>query len=165
MSWDDFYRRRDALDAALAHLRHNPEGSLPLDEVADVFDSATALLLALHYRWTLKLAGRVGLAQATAEKDPSVDLVDAVAQAWRTTATEHPVLRRVLDAHPETVRPAEEGEYRMLALAANLAEYGDSRDELTRVGAAFVALLRSAPPRAARRRTPVDLLRRLVASA
>ncbi|MGQ0842030.1 hypothetical protein [Actinokineospora sp.] len=174
MSWNDFYRRRDALDAVLRAARHNTEGPLPFVEVpgvAEVFARPADLLLALHYQWTMKLTGRVGLAQADAERDPSIDLVDAVSRAWRTTAAEFPVLRRLLDANADNyagaLRPAVAAEQRMLALAAGLAEPYESRIEITRVGAAFLTLLRSTPPRqASRRRSPVEqLFRRLVASA
>ncbi|HVK24794.1 MAG TPA: hypothetical protein VM677_25840 [Actinokineospora sp.] len=174
MSWNDYYRRRDAMDAVVAHAARTPEGALPYAEVPGVdavFSSHEELLLALHYRWTLKLTGRVGMAQAEAERDASIDLVDAVSQAWRTTAAEHPALRRLVDdaarTYPDLLRPALDSEQRMLALAAGLAEPHEDKTEITRVGAAFVALVRSAPARAAgKRRNPVEqLLRKLVASA
>ncbi|SDC59934.1 hypothetical protein [Actinokineospora iranica] len=173
MSWNDFYRRRDALDEVLRHARQNPEGTLPYDEipeVAEVFSGPDEVLLALHHRWTMKLTGRVNLAQAEAERDRSVNLIDAIIQAWRATAVENPVLRWVLDAnadaYADTLRPAIEAEQRMLALAAGLCEPDEPRAEITRVGGAFAALVRSAPERSERRRNPVELLlRRLVASA
>jgi hypothetical protein len=172
MSWSDFYRRRDAMDAVLEHARRDPEAMLPfaeVPEVAEIFAGPEELLLALHYRWTMRLTGRVSLAQAEAELDPRIDRVDAVAAAWRATAAEFPVLRGLLDANAglsgAVLRPAVEGEQRMLALAAGLAEPHESPQEITRIGATFLALLRSTPDRQARRRNPVELLRRLVASA
>lgn len=173
MSWNDYYRRRDAMEAIVEYAETNPTGELPFAEVpeaVEVFTGPEELLLALHYKWTLKLTGRLGLAQAEAERDPSIDLVDAVSRAWRTTATEFPVLRRLVDqgieTYPSALRPGVDSEYRMLALAAGLAEPHETRDEITRVGAAFVALVRSAPDRPERRRHPVEqLFRRLVASA
>ncbi|CRK55650.1 hypothetical protein [Alloactinosynnema sp. L-07] len=174
MSWNDYYRRRDAMDAVVAHAARTPESVLPYAEVPgvdEVFGSHEELLLALHYRWTLKLTGRVGLAQAEAERDASIDLVDTVSQAWRTAATEHPALRRLVDqaalTYPGLLRPALDSEQRMLALAAGLAEPHEDKAEITRVGAAFVALVRSSPDRVAgKRRNPVELLlRKLVASA
>ncbi|SER61753.1 hypothetical protein [Actinokineospora terrae] len=154
MSWSDYHRRRAALDDVLARLRPDPGAPVPFtDEVAELFDSPAQVLLALHYRWTLKLTGRVGLAQSDADRDPDVDLVDAVTTAWLDTAAEHGLLRAVIDAHaaadPEVLRPGLESEQRMLALAAGLVGPGEPRTEITRVGAAFTALLRSAP-----RRTP-----------
>ncbi|GAA3011639.1 hypothetical protein [Actinokineospora diospyrosa] len=166
MSWSDYHRRRAALDGVLEHLRHDPGGAVPFTgEVAELFDSPGQVLLALHYRWTLKLTGRVGLAMADAERDAGVDLVDAVTRAWLDTATEHALLRAVLDAHaaasPEVLRPGLESEQRMLALAAGLAEPADARAEITRVGAAFTALLSTTPPRRPLR----HLARRFAASA
>jgi hypothetical protein len=173
MSWTDFYRRRDALDAVLEHARHDPAGTLPFAEVpeaAEVFTGPEDLLLALHHRWTMKLTGRLGVALAEAGRDPGIDPVDAVLAGWRATAVEHGTLRRLLDAgaaeHAAALRPAIEGEQRLLALTAGLAEHGDTPEEIIRVGATLLALLRDAPEHPARRRGPVEqLLRRLVASA
>jgi hypothetical protein len=171
VSWTDYYRRRDALAAVLEQARRNPAspaGELPYESVSDVFVSPEELLLALHYTWLLALTGRVEVAQAEAERDQDIDLVDAVSAAWRRTAAEHPTLRRLLDAHADdpALPAAVEGEQRMLALAAGLAEPADSTDEITRVGAAYLALLRTTPERTGRRRNPVEqLLRRLVPSA
>lgn len=171
MGWSDFYRRRDALDAVLELARHDPEGPLPFPEqaAAEFADQGEALL-ALHYRWSVRLTGRVGMAQAEAERDPSGDPVEAVAQAWRATAAEFPVLRRVLDAHADdhggVLRAAVESEQRMLALAAGLADLDEPAAEITRVGAAYLALIRTAPPRDRQRGGRVEqFLRRLVASA
>ncbi|HEV2780750.1 MAG TPA: hypothetical protein VGX25_15275 [Actinophytocola sp.] len=168
MSWTDYYRRRDALAAVLEHARRNPAGDLPYDDVSDVFASPEKLVLALHYKWLLALTGRVGVAQAEAERDHDIDPVDAVSAAWRSTAAEHPTLRRLLDRHADTpaLRAAVEGEQRMLALAAGLAEPADTTAQITRVGAAYLTLLRTTPELPARRRGPVEqLLRRLVPSA
>ncbi|MGX7826951.1 hypothetical protein ACTG9Q_17835 [Actinokineospora sp. 24-640] len=169
MGWTDFYRRRDALDAVLELARHDPEGPLPLPEKAAAeFADRGEALLALHYRWSVRLTGRVGLAQLEAERDPGIDLVEAVAAAWRATAAENPVLRRVLDANADSALTAAiAGEQRMLALAAGLAGPAEPRAEISRVGAAFLTLIRSAPPKQVQRRgNPVEqFLRGLVTSA
>ena len=173
MSWTDFYRRRDALNAVLEHAHRNPEGTLPYAEVPEAaaeFAGPADLLLALHHKWIMKLTGRLGVALSEAGRNPDVDQVDAVLAGWRATAAEHPTLRRLLDAgmseHAAELRPAIEGEQRLLALAAGLAEPRDTAEEITRVGATLLALLRNASERPARRRGPVEqLLRRLVASA
>jgi hypothetical protein len=166
MSWNDFYRRRDALDAVIREAERDPSGPLPASEL---FDSPVELLLALQYKWTLKLTGRLGMALAEAERDPQVDQVDAVSEAWRETVADNATLHAVLNAHATghpAMRPALEAEQRTLALAAGLAEPHESATEITRVGAAFMALLRSAPDRPTRRRNSVEqLIRRLVASA
>jgi hypothetical protein len=171
MSWTDFYRRRDALDAVLEHARRNPADTLPYSEVPQAvaeFAGPEDLLLALHYKWTMKLTGRLGVALAEAGRNPDIDPVDAVLAGWRATAAEHPELRRLLDAGAgvEALRPAIEGERRLLALSAGLAEPHEPAEEISRVGATLQALLRNTSGRPARRRGPVEqLLRRLVPSA
>jgi hypothetical protein len=151
MGWQEFYRRRDALDAVVEH------GELQL---SDIFLTDEELLLALHQRWSRRLAARVELAELSAD-----DQVDAVGEAWRTAASENAELRALLDDHADdpVLRPLVEAEHRMLARAAGLTEAGDSPAEEASIGAAFLALQRSAPDR---RRNPVErLLRRLVPSA
>jgi hypothetical protein len=74
-------------------------------------------------------------------------------------------LRALLDQHADdaVLRPLVDAEHRMLARAAGLTEAGDSAVEEASIGAAFVALQKSAPDR---HRNPVErLLRRLVPSA
>lgn len=170
MGWEDHYRRRDALNAVLEHAKRDPAAGLPFTEVADVFATPADLLLALHYKWVMALTGRLGVALSEASGSPDLDPVDAVIAAWRATAAEHGELRQLLDAgaddHELAMRPAIEREQRLLALAAGLAEPGERPEEITRVGATLLALVRNAPERPARRRGPVEqLLRRLVTSA
>jgi hypothetical protein len=166
MSWTDYYARRDALDSVLVRAQRDPAGPLPH---SDAFENPAELLQALHYRWTLKLTGALGLALSEAEKDPSIDQVDAVSGAWHRTVSANPALYAVLSAHAdryEVLRPLLEAEQRTLALAAGLAEPHETTAEITRVGAAFMALLQTAAPQPSRRRSPVEqLIRRLVASA
>jgi hypothetical protein len=161
MSWSDYYRRRDAIDAVLERARRDPAAGLPVTEVAEVFAGPAELLPALHHRWLRALTGRVEVALCEAGADP----VDAVSAAWHATAAEHPVLRRLLDEHAgdPALRPALEGEQRMLALAAGLAGPGEPAGEVSGAGAAFLALLRATAPAPRPRRR--HLLRRLVASA
>src|SRR5262245_12322073 len=127
MSWSDYYRRRDALNAVIEHARRDPASTLPYTEVpeaTEVFRTPADLLLALHHKWIMALTGQLGVALAEADRK-SGDPVDAVAAGWRATAAEHPTLRALLDAnaaeHAEAMRPAIEGEQRLLALAAGLA--------------------------------------------
>ncbi|HWO64406.1 MAG TPA: hypothetical protein VNO31_30665 [Umezawaea sp.] len=134
MGWNDFYRRRDALDAVL---RRDPAGPLEFDRT--VFGTADELLLALHHRWLQQLTGRLGVALSD-----DVDRVAAVQTTWRVLAAEQPALRGVLDAHlrdPEAV----EREQRLLALTSGLAEMSEPAAEVSRIGAAFLALIRSEP--------------------
>lgn len=178
MSWADFYRRRDALDAAVRLAERDPEGPLPFNQVpnaTEVFTGPGELLLALHHRWSMKLTGRLGMAVADAERDPSIDRVDAVVKAWRETAAAQPALRRLLDAHADdfdgALRPGLAGEHRMLALAAGLADHGEDPAEVARIGQALLALIRTTPepapapePREHRRNPVEQFLRRLVAN-
>lgn len=151
MGWQEFYRRRDALDTVVS------QGEL---RVGDAFPDEESLLLALHHRWAQRLAARVDLAQLEAD-----DLVDAVGSAWRQTAEDNAELRALLDSHADhpVLRPLVEAEQRMLARAAGLTEAGDSTSEETRIGAAFLALQKTAADGG--RRNPVERLFRRLASA
>jgi hypothetical protein len=148
MSWNDFYRRRDALDTVLRNAERDPDQPLPCIEG---FLGEKDLLLALHHRWMLKLSGQLGLALVDAQRDPMIDRVDAVSTAWRRAATENRILRAVLnkhaDDHADALRPALDGERRLLALASGLAEPHEPADQITRVGATLLALLRNGPTR------------------
>lgn len=155
MSWNDFYRRRDVMDAVLKQARRDPQAPLPFAEIngaKQAFDSEEELLLALHYRWMQALSGHLRAAVAGPEDTADVpggwerDHVEAVSKAWRAAVREHPTLHAVLDANVErypALRRAHEGELRMLALTAGLADPGEPRDEVTRIGGTLVALLRS----------------------
>ncbi|QFZ17389.1 hypothetical protein [Saccharothrix syringae] len=138
MSWTDFYRRRDALDAVLRAAADAPGAPLTFDR--DLFSDEGELLLALHYRWMRQLTGRLGVAL----EDTSADRVDVVTRTWQALAAEQPVLRAVLDAHL-TSGEAVEREHRVLALTAGLAELSEPADEIARVGAAFERLIRTSP--------------------
>jgi hypothetical protein len=161
MGWQEFYRRRDALNAAIE------QGEL---RASEAFPDERELLLALHHRWTQRLTARVELAELTngnTDGDMDGDTVDAVGEAWRRTAEDNAALRALLDRHAAdpALRPLVEAEHRTLARAAGLTERGDTPEEEASIGAAFVALQKTAPaPRP--RRNPVErLLRRLVPSA
>lgn len=153
MGWQDFYRRRDALNAAVE------QGEL---RTSDVFPDEGELLLALHHRWAQRLAARVELADLTND-----DPVDAVGEAWHRTVADNTELRALLDEHADhpALRPLIEAEHRMLARVAGLTEAGDSDEESAAIGAAFVALQKSAPDERPRRNPVERLLRRLAPSA
>ncbi|GAA4006302.1 hypothetical protein GCM10022247_30020 [Allokutzneria multivorans] len=174
MSWDDFYRRRDALDAAVATACTHPDTQLPVvteDPLAgssmnaiEDLSTAEGVAQALHYRWMLLLTSRVDLALLEAERTGG-DLVEAVTSAWHRTAETEPALRRVLDANPVPAASLAR-EHRMLALAAELACAGDSDENIERIGAALLGLVRSAPKPVAPRCSPLSgLLRKLALSA
>lgn len=165
MSWTDFYRRRDALDAVLRDAAGDPSAPLRFDR--ELFATEDDLLLALHYRWMRQLTGRLGVAL----EDGSADRVDTVTRTWRALAAEQPVLRAVLDAHLTSakgsteVAQAAEREQRVLALTAGLAELSEPADEIARVGAAFERLIRTAPAPSSRTAIVPGRHRRLAKSA
>ncbi|HKN98065.1 MAG TPA: hypothetical protein VJX10_13170 [Pseudonocardiaceae bacterium] len=169
MSWADHYRRRDAIELVLA----TGGDRLPyaeLESVREAFPSREDLALAMQYRWTQALTGRLDVALTDAERSADVDHVGAVAEAWRATARRCPELRRLLDSYwPEggsRFREAVRAEQRMVALAAGLAGHDEPADEVARIGAAFLALVREGPDRPVRGGRPIEqLFRRLVASS
>lgn len=170
MSWKDFYQRREAMELVLRQAEHDPDGALPFDEIPQVtaeFANREELLLALHHKWMQKLTGKVAVALDEAEHDPRIDGVEAVAGGWRCLAEEEPVLRRILDVHAgDALREATEREQWLLALAAGLADPFEPVEEVTRIGSAFVALIRSTPQPTVRQKKPVErLLGRLIHSA
>ncbi|SHF46102.1 hypothetical protein [Streptoalloteichus hindustanus] len=170
MSWSDFYRRRNATLAALDWSARHPGQPLPLadlPEVAAGFPTRAEVVRALHCRWLLLLAPRVELALDEAARHPDADRVSVVATAWRRLARRERALRQALDVHEplegEALRTAFAAEHRLLALAAGLAEPDEPDEEIARIGARFLTLLRAAPAEQPRRRTTVGaLLRRLV---
>ena len=144
MSWHDYYRRRDAIDAVLRQAKRDPAGPLPR---TGVFASDRDLVLALQYKWSLILGGHLRVQLCETDGDE----LDAVTRAWRAAADAQPTLRAVLDAHlgrfPEAA-PVREAELRMLAHAAGLSETGDSAEQVTKVGLALESLLLGAPAKA-----------------
>lgn len=173
MSWGDYYRRRDAIDLVLTRARHHRAAGRPFDEldtVPDAFADREELALALQYKWSQLLTGRVAVALADAGQAADVDHVDAVATAWRTTARTNPELRALLDGYVADAGPTfletQRYEQRMVALAAGLADGTEPTDETTRIGAAFLGLVRGRPEHATRTGSSCveQLFRRLVAS-
>ncbi|GAA3578518.1 hypothetical protein GCM10022222_74080 [Amycolatopsis ultiminotia] len=172
MSWTDFYRRREILQAAVRHAQHTPAEPLALDEIpgaADVFGTEENLLLALHYQWTQRLGGHLRAELADPEDaaaDGAGDQVDAVSRAWQRAQSGHETLRALLDGAVErcpALAPLHESELRMLAITAGLADPAEPRAEITKVGHALGSLLRAGDLRPARRRSPMGHLMRLLA--
>lgn len=143
MSWHDFHQRQRAIAAVLDSARQNPAQAL--DQVPAPFSDATELLRALQHKWTQQLIGRVDVALAETGDAPDGDRIQAVTEAWRSTAAANPVLRDLLDrnqANP-VLRGDAAREHRMLALASGLAEPAEPDAEVARVGQAFRQLLRA----------------------
>ena len=146
MSWNDYYRRRDVIDAVLASTGTIEDAFTQAPDAAAVFAGTDELLLALDHKWTQQLTARIGLALS----DTEGDRVDAVSAAWRRAVADSPTLRRLLDENSNGVlADAAAREHRMLALAAGLAEFTEPNEVLERVGGAFAALLRGRVPAAA----------------
>jgi hypothetical protein len=171
MSWTDFYRRQEILEATVRQAGRDPGAPLPLDEVPGAeehFGCEENVFAALQYKWTQVLAGRL----RTEVTDPDDadglgDHVDAVTRAWRATVEEHETLRAVLDSGLEryaSVRRMHEGELRMLAVTSGLADPREPADEIVKVGHTLEALLRTSHQESHRPRRPMmSGLRRLLA--
>ncbi|MGK3207531.1 hypothetical protein [Amycolatopsis sp. MEPSY49] len=170
MSWTDFYRRQEILEATVRLAGRNPAEPLPLEEVPGAeehFGTEENVLLALQYQWTRTLSGRLR-AEVTDPDDADGlgDHVDAVTRAWRGAVEEHETLRAVLDGAYErhaSLRRMHEGELRMLAVTAGLADPREPGEEIVKVGYALEALLRTSRDEPARRRPVMGHLRRLLA--
>ena len=168
MSWTDFYRRQEILEAAVRLAAWNPGAPLPLEEVPGAeehFGTEENLLTALQYQWTRTLSGRLRTEVVDPDDaDGLGDHVDAVTRAWRAAVDEHTDLRAVLDGARErhaSLRRMHDGELRMLAVTAGLADPREPADEIVKVGRALEALLRA--NREERRRPVFGHLRRLLA--
>lgn len=169
MSWNDFYKRRDAIDAVLALAARRRSGKLPyheLPQVRDVFASEDELLRALQYKWQRTLTAQIDLAVAEADDDPRIDRFDVVSRAWKTATRREPALRRILDEHADhpAIREQVASERRQLAHVAGLTSAGDTDEDVTALGDTFLALVR-AGQRAARPNKRPSLLRKLVGAA
>jgi hypothetical protein len=174
MSWETYYQRRDALNLVLDYARCNPDAGLPFDELPEVkavFRDREELALALQYKWTQILTGRMMAALSGTNDAPGFDLAQAVASAWRTAATTNPVLRRLLDGYRdeagEEFNAAIHAEHRMIAFATGLADFDEPVDVTTRIGTAFLALVDDKPQeqQPVRKRSIEQLFRRVVPSS
>ncbi|MFF1615729.1 hypothetical protein ACFVYA_49065 [Amycolatopsis sp. NPDC058278] len=170
MSWTDFYRRQEILEATVRLAARNPGEPLPLEEVPGAeehFGTEENVLAALQYQWTRTLSGRLRAEVIDPDDaDGLGDHVDAVTRAWRAAVDEHADLRAVLDGAYErhaSLRRMHEGELRMLAVTAGLADPREPAEEIVKVGHAFEALLRANREESVRRRPVIGHLRRLLA--
>lgn len=150
MGWAEFYRRRDVLFSALAHVAR--DGTLVFDRVDgahEVFAGLDDLVLALHHRWSLLLQARIDLALS----EPG-DPADAVTRAWLTLAADEPVLRAVLDTHEHdpVLADALARENRVLALNAGLAHPNQHDLVITEIGRVLRTSLRPGAAEALRSR-------------
>jgi hypothetical protein len=169
MSWTEFYQRRDTIDLVLTQARRDPGAGLPFAELPEVrsqFGSREELALALQYKWSQLLLGRLGVALL----DADVDSLEAVTSAWRRAAADAPVLRELLDGYATDAgsefRAALAAEQRMIAYASGLAEFGEPAADVARIGSAFLALIRDTPNHEHRRRNPIEsLIRKVVTSS
>jgi hypothetical protein len=163
MTWKNFYRRRDVIEAVLSLARRDPEAPLPFAEVPGVeeaFGNEENLLLALQYRWTQRLSGYL-----RTELVGDTDHVDAATRAWHRAVRDNRALRAVLDANLErypSLGAVRRAEQRTLAVAAGLADPGEPTAASAQVGAAFETLLRHGP-RVRPARHPMGQLLRMLA--
>lgn len=147
MTWQDFYRRRDVIDAVLREARRDPGAPLPFAGIpgaCDTFGDEDNLLLALHHKWTLLFSGHLETALLDAD-----DQLDAIRRAWHGAINANPTLRAVLDANLDrypSLRAAHEAQQRTLAVSAGFAGPEEPTAEITRIGAAIETLVRQQKP-------------------
>src|SRR5690349_12721825 len=81
MSWNDFYQRRDILEAALRQAGHHPSDPLSLEEIPGAtkyFATEDELLVALQYKWNQVFGGHLRAEMADpdyADQDLALDRV------------------------------------------------------------------------------------------
>lgn len=97
MSWTDFHRRNDAINAVLQHARRTAEATLPwhLPEVSAVFRSPQELVNALHYKWALLVTAHMDCDMFEENRTP----VYAARHAEHLAAEEEPMLRELIEAN------------------------------------------------------------------
>lgn len=150
MTWHDFYRRRDIIDAVLREARRDPGMPLPFAGIpgaCDTFGDEENLLLALHHKWTLLFGGH--LDTALLDVHDYGDYLDAIRQAWHGAIDANPTLHAVLDANLgryPSLRAAHEAQQRTLAVTAGFAGPEEPTAEITRIGATIEALVRQQRP-------------------
>ena len=166
MTWNDFYHRRDIINSVIENAKADPDGRLPFAEIPSArreFASEQDLLLALHHKWSQLLTGQLRTELSGARDG---EHSDAVTRAWHATEREHPVLRALIAANLDTtpaLRAMHETDLRTIAIAAGMAEPHEPAEEITRVGAAFLALITETETPRTRRRNPMEHLLRLLA--
>jgi hypothetical protein len=128
MSWNDFHHRTETLRVVVETANENRDGVLPMHVagVAENFTDELDLVGALLLKWHARLSGNI---ERALMREP-MDLEDAVAEAWRTTAEQLPGVRMVIDRcadapiSPEMERAmnrAHDREMAYLATAAGLS--------------------------------------------
>ena len=151
MSWNDFHHREEILRVVVDTANANRDGVLPMNVagVTENFSDELDLVGALLLKWNARLLGNI---ERALMREP-MDLANAVADAWRTTAEQLPGVRMVIDrctdapASPEMERAmnrARDRELAYLATAAGLSsgrsaasiEAGRRVEQLARTGAA-----------------------------
>lgn len=123
MTWNAFHHRGQILADVITAANDRLDGLLPADitGVSDAFEDDVDLVGALSLKWHARLSGNVERALA---REP-LDLPAAVAGAWRTTATQLPGVRLVLDraaAVPVDPRMAQATNRMVRAERARLAQ-------------------------------------------
>lgn len=168
MSWNDFYRRRDAIDAVLATAARRQRPALPYHELPAVraaFGSKDELLSALQYKWQRALSAQIDLALTEADDDPSVDRFDMLRDAWQAATRREPTLRAVLDEHAghPAIQAQVASERTQLAHLAGLTGAGDTEEDAAALGGTFLALVHAGKQQ--RHGRGNGLLRKLVGAA
>ena len=133
MTWNAFHHRGETLRTVEATADERRDGILPtqVPGVAENFTDELDLISALLLKWHTRLSGNIERAMM---REP-MDLEQAVADAWRTTAEQMPGVRRIMDRSTEfpdgpemqaALNRAQQREWVRLAQAAGLANHSSA---------------------------------------
>jgi hypothetical protein len=108
MSWNDFHRRGEVLNAVVDAANERCDGVLPMDVpgASTKFHDDLDLIGALLLKWHTRLSGAL---ERELMAQP-LDLEAAVQAAWRATALDLPGVRRVIDRYTEDPTTADMAE-------------------------------------------------------
>jgi hypothetical protein len=151
MTWNTFRHRGEILRTVIDTADARRDGVLPTDVpgVSENFDGDLDLIAALALKWHARLSGNL---ERELMRQP-MDLEEAVTHAWRTTSTEAPGIRLILDRYTESpsdpemaaaLTRAQEKEWLRLASAAGLAN--DESAAAARAGRRVVDNARAGAP-------------------
>ncbi|MFL6155742.1 MAG: hypothetical protein ACJ72D_06625 [Marmoricola sp.] len=128
MTWNAFHHRGEILQTVIDVADARLDGKLPMDlrGVSEAFHDELDLIAALSLKWHARLSGNI---ERELMSQP-LDLEAAITNAWRTTSTEAPGIRMIIDRYTESpsdpemasaLARAQEKEWLKLASAAGLA--------------------------------------------
>lgn len=152
----DLHLQETVLAAVIATADRRLDGRLPWFDVPDAercFRTPERLVSILQLRWHTRLSALI----EEALDDEPLDLARAVIEAWRGCAAEMTGVRRILDAHADTLamQIAQRKDWALLASAKGLRPTDDPRvvavgrkiEDLARSRSEFRTLAAASNPR------------------